>query len=53
MWYAPIAWQRVANHIPAEANARNNRKSIARKRRGKQALSTLQVVFRGVRAKWI
>jgi hypothetical protein len=26
----PIARQRVANHIPAEANARNNRISIAR-----------------------
>jgi hypothetical protein len=46
-----IAWQRVAKHIPAEANARNNRRSIARQRRGKQALSAIQVVFHGVRAK--
>jgi hypothetical protein len=48
----PIARQRVAKHIPAEANMRNNR-SIARQRRDKQALSTIQAVFRVVRAKWI
>jgi hypothetical protein len=39
-----IARQRVAKHIPAEADARNNR-SIARQRRGKQALSTIHAVF--------
>jgi hypothetical protein len=31
----PIARQRVGKHIPAEANARNNRRSIARQRVGK------------------
>jgi hypothetical protein len=41
----PIARQRIAKHIPAEANARNNRRCIDRQRRGKQALSTIQVVF--------
>jgi hypothetical protein len=40
----PIARQRVAEHILAEANARDSR-SIARQRRGKQALSTIQAVF--------
>jgi hypothetical protein len=47
----PIARQRVAKHIPAEANARNNTRSIARQRHGKQALSTIQAVFREIRAK--
>jgi hypothetical protein len=41
----PIVWQRIAKHIPAEANARNNRITIARQRRGKQALSTIRAVF--------
>jgi hypothetical protein len=41
----PIARQRVAKHIPAEANARNSRTSIARQLRGKQALSTIQALF--------
>jgi hypothetical protein len=41
----PIAKQRVAKHIPAEENSRNNRTSIARQRCGKQALSTIQAVF--------
>jgi hypothetical protein len=41
----PITRQRVAKHIPAEANARNNKTSIARQRRGKQSLSTIQAVF--------
>jgi hypothetical protein len=45
----PVARQRVAKHIPAEENARNNRTSIARQRRGKQALSTIQDVFLWVR----
>jgi hypothetical protein len=39
-----IARQRLAKHIPAEANARNNRTSIARHGRGKQASSTTQAV---------
>jgi hypothetical protein len=46
----PIAKQRVAKYIPAEANTRKDRRSIARQRRGKWALSTIQAVFRGVRA---
>jgi hypothetical protein len=37
-----IARKRVAKHIPAEANAR---RSIARQRRGKQALSRIHSVF--------
>jgi hypothetical protein len=41
----PIDRQRVAKHIPSEANARNNRTSIVRQRGGKQALSTIQAVF--------
>jgi hypothetical protein len=38
------AKQRAAKYIPAETDTRNNR-SIARLRRGKQALSTIQAVF--------
>jgi hypothetical protein len=41
----PIARQQVAKHIPAEANARNNKTPIARQRRGKQALTTIRAVF--------
>jgi hypothetical protein len=41
----PIARQRVAKHISAEANAPKNWKSIAKQRRRKQALSTIQTVF--------
>jgi hypothetical protein len=41
----PIARQRVAKHIPAEAKARNNRASIARQRRCKQALLKIQAMF--------
>jgi hypothetical protein len=41
----PIARQRVAKHIPAEANARNNRTPIARQRNCKQALSAIQNLF--------
>lgn len=37
----PMARQRVAKHIPAEANERNNWTSVARQRRGIQALSTI------------
>jgi hypothetical protein len=40
-----IARQRVAKHIPAEANAQSNRASIARHRRGKQVMSTIPAVF--------
>jgi hypothetical protein len=38
----PIARQRVAKHISTEANARNNRSSIVRQRRGKHAFKTIQ-----------
>jgi hypothetical protein len=41
----PIFRQRLAKHIPAEANARNSRRFIARQRRVKQALPTVQAVF--------
>jgi hypothetical protein len=41
----PIARQWVTKHIPAEANVRNNRKSVARQHCGKQGLSTIQAVF--------
>jgi hypothetical protein len=37
--------QRVAKHIPAEANVRNNRASIASQRRDKHALWTIHAVF--------
>jgi hypothetical protein len=40
-----IARQRVAKHIPAETNVRNNKRSIDRQRRIKQDLSTIQAVF--------
>jgi hypothetical protein len=47
----PIARQRVGKHVPAEANARKNRTSIARQRSSKHASLTIQDgVFRGVRA---
>jgi hypothetical protein len=36
-----IARQRVTKHIPAEANEQNNRISIARQRRSKQAVSSM------------
>jgi hypothetical protein len=48
----PVARQRVAKHIPAEAYASNNR-SIARQRSSKLALSKIQTAFRGVRSEWI
>jgi hypothetical protein len=41
----PIASQRVAKQIPTKANAWSNRGSIARLRRCKEALSTIQLVF--------
>jgi hypothetical protein len=39
------ARQRVAKHIPAEGNARDNTTSIARQRRRKEALSTIRDMF--------
>jgi hypothetical protein len=48
--YTPIARQRVGKHIPAEANARNNRTSVGRQRNCKHASVTIEDgVFRGVR----
>jgi hypothetical protein len=43
----PIARQRVAKHIPAKSNARNNMTSIARQRRGKQTLFSVLSVQSG------
>jgi hypothetical protein len=43
--YRPIARQRVGKHIPAGANARNNRTSIARQRISKHASITIETVF--------
>jgi hypothetical protein len=41
----PIAKQRVCKHIPAEANACNNRASIPRQRTSKHASLTKEAVF--------
>jgi hypothetical protein len=41
----PIARQRLGKHIPAEANARNNRTSIARHRISKHASLTIEAMF--------
>jgi hypothetical protein len=41
----PIAWQRLGKHILAEANARNNRTSIARQRISKHGSLTIEAVF--------
>jgi hypothetical protein len=38
----PIARQRVAKHIPAEANERNSMTSIARQRSGEHAFATIE-----------
>jgi hypothetical protein len=47
----PIASQRLGKHIPAQANARNNRASTARQRTYKHASLTIEDgVFRGVGA---
>jgi hypothetical protein len=40
-----IARQRFGKHIPAKANARNNRASIARQRNTKHASLTIEAVF--------
>jgi hypothetical protein len=40
--YRLIARQRLGKHIPAEAQASNNRTSIARQRISKQAFSTVE-----------
>jgi hypothetical protein len=41
----PIARQRLGKHIPAQANARSNRTSIARQRISKHASLTKEAVF--------
>jgi hypothetical protein len=43
--YWSIARQRLGKHIPAGANARNNRTSVARKRISKHASLTTEAVF--------
>jgi hypothetical protein len=43
--YRPIARQRLREHIPAEANVRNNRMSTTRQRINKYASSTMEAVF--------
>jgi hypothetical protein len=48
-----IARQQLGKHIPARANARDNRTSIARQQRDKHASSKIQAVFRGVRVEWL
>jgi hypothetical protein len=44
MMYRPTAWQRLGKHIPAGANARNNRANIARQRISKHASLTTESV---------
>jgi hypothetical protein len=41
----PVAGQRLGKHIPAEANARNNRTPIARQRISKHASLSIETVF--------
>jgi hypothetical protein len=41
----PIARQRLGKHIPAEANVRNNRTSIARQRISKHTFLRIETVF--------
>jgi hypothetical protein len=43
--YKPIAKQRFSKHIPAEANARNNRASISRQRISNHAALRTETVF--------
>jgi hypothetical protein len=49
--YRPIARQRLGKHVPAKANARNNRTFIARQRISKHASLTIEAVFCVVHAK--
>jgi hypothetical protein len=51
--FIPIARQRLGKHITSRANARDNRSTIARQRRGNHASSTIQAVFCVVPAKWL
>jgi hypothetical protein len=43
--YRSIARQRFGKQVPAEVNAVNNRKSIARQRISKHAFLTIEAVF--------
>jgi hypothetical protein len=43
--YCDVATQRLGKHIPAEANARNNRTPTARQRISKHASLTIEAVF--------
>jgi hypothetical protein len=43
--YRPIVRQRLGKHIPAGADAHNNRISIATQRISKQAFSTIEWLF--------
>jgi hypothetical protein len=43
--YKPIATQWLDEHIPTEANARNNNTSIARQRISKRTALKLEAVF--------
>jgi hypothetical protein len=43
--YRPIHRQQLGKHIPAEANARNTKTSIARQRIRKHALLTIEAVL--------
>jgi hypothetical protein len=43
--YIHSARQRLGKHIPAEANARNNKTSIAGQRLSKHASLTIEAVF--------
>jgi hypothetical protein len=49
----PIARQRLGKHITAEANALNNRSSIAKQRISKHASLKTEADFCVVRAKWL
>jgi hypothetical protein len=49
----PTARQLLGKHIRAEANARNNRTSVARQLISKHTFLTIGAVFCVVRAKWL
>jgi hypothetical protein len=51
--YRPIGRQRLGKHIPAGANERNNRTSIARQRISKLASLIIEAGFCVVRTKWL
>jgi hypothetical protein len=43
--YRPIDRQRLGKHIPAEANASNNRTSITRQQISEEAFSTTEMLY--------